>query len=169
MQPYWNLIFPYRQIKFCFTVKFMIFTARKRSLGQSNIFRSMCQEFCSQGGGVVSHHALQVVSQHALQQVWGGGNPACLSGFQAHTQRGSLGGSGQGGSPGPHPRGKLRGIWPGGVSRPTPGDSAPGGEVPGSSGVCSRGMPSSGGELVWRPPWDSYCCRRYASYWNEFL
>ena len=27
-----------------------IFTARKRSLGQGNIFRSVCQEFCSQRG-----------------------------------------------------------------------------------------------------------------------
>ena len=27
-----------------------LFTARKRSLGQGNIFRSVCQEFCSQGG-----------------------------------------------------------------------------------------------------------------------
>ena len=26
-------------------------TARKRSLGQGNIFRSMCQEFCPRGGG----------------------------------------------------------------------------------------------------------------------
>ena len=42
-------------------------------------------------GCVLSQHALQVVSQHALQQVLGGG------------------------SPGPQPRGKLRGIW----SRPT--------------------------------------------------
>ena len=32
-----------------------IFIARKRSLGQDNIFRSMCQSFCSQGGwGVCS-------------------------------------------------------------------------------------------------------------------
>ena len=29
-----------------------IFTARKRSLGQGNIFSSVCQEFCSQGEGV---------------------------------------------------------------------------------------------------------------------
>ena len=29
-----------------------IFTSRKRSLGQSNIFRSVCEEFCSQGGGL---------------------------------------------------------------------------------------------------------------------
>ena len=28
-----------------------MFTARKRSLGQGNIFRSVCQEFCPQWGG----------------------------------------------------------------------------------------------------------------------
>ena len=42
-----------------------------------------------------------VVSQHALHQVSGGeqgaGIPACLAGFQVHTQGGSLGGSGWGG------------------------------------------------------------------------
>ena len=27
-----------------------VFTARKRSLGQGNIFIGVCQEFCSQGG-----------------------------------------------------------------------------------------------------------------------
>ena len=31
-----------------------LFTARKRSLGQGNIFTSVCQEFCSQGGGAWS-------------------------------------------------------------------------------------------------------------------
>ena len=31
-----------------------IFTARKRSLGQGNIFIGVCQEFCSQGRGVCS-------------------------------------------------------------------------------------------------------------------
>ena len=31
---------------------FDIFTARKRSLGQGNIFISVCQEFCSYGGWV---------------------------------------------------------------------------------------------------------------------
>ena len=35
-----------------FSPVFIIITARKRSLGQGNIFSSMCQEFCSQGGGV---------------------------------------------------------------------------------------------------------------------
>ena len=32
----------------------VIFTARKRSLGQGNIFRSVCQEFCPQGRGSTS-------------------------------------------------------------------------------------------------------------------
>ena len=70
-----------------------IITARKRSLGQGNIFRSVCQEFCPQEG-VVSQHALQVwgvVSQHALH----------------------------GGSPGPHPG--SCGVWPGGSPGPHPG------------------------------------------------
>ena len=31
---------------------FRVITARKRSLGQGNIFRSVCQEFCPQGGHV---------------------------------------------------------------------------------------------------------------------
>ena len=33
-----------------FSLKLPIVTARKRSLGQGNIFSSVCQEFCSQGG-----------------------------------------------------------------------------------------------------------------------
>ena len=60
---------------------------------------------------MVSQHALQVVSQHALQQVSGGGSiPACLAGFQAHTQGGSSG------------------VWPGGLQAHTQG------------GACSRGV-----------------------------
>ena len=37
-----------------------IFTARKRSLGQGNIFRSVCQEFCSQGGYLGKYTPRQV-------------------------------------------------------------------------------------------------------------
>ena len=33
----------------------IIITARKRSLGQGNIFSSMCQEFCTQGGSASVH------------------------------------------------------------------------------------------------------------------
>ena len=46
------------------------FTARKRSLGQGNIFRSVCQEFCS----------------------WGGGIPACLAGLKGEVEGSGLGG-----------------------------------------------------------------------------
>ena len=98
-------------------LKMYLFLPPATKLGQGNIFRSVCQEFCSQEGwypsmalqqvskrGVVSQHAMQVSRPTpggggGLREIWTGG-----------------------GSPGPHPRGKLRGIWPGGeVSRPTPG------------------------------------------------
>ena len=54
-----------------------------------------------------------VVSQHALQQVSrGDGIPACLAGFQAHTQ-GEVEGSGQGVSR-PTPKGEVEGSGLGG-------------------------------------------------------
>ena len=84
--------------------------------------------------------------------------------------------------PGPHPGGgKFRGIWPGGVSRPTPkgeveGDLSRGGSPSPHRGEGSApgGVPGLGGSApgggVWSPPpWNSYCCRQYASYWNAFL
>ena len=49
-----------------------MFTARKRSLGQGNIFRRVCQEFCPQWGGVWSRGV------PGLGGVWsrgGGGDP----------------------------------------------------------------------------------------------
>ena len=115
-----------------------IFTTRNRSLGQGNVFTGVCDSvhrgcLVPEGGCLVPG-----VGGPGLRGVPGpkGGAlsgrglvPACLAAFQAHTQGGSLGGSGQGGpqahiqggswggsGPGPHPRGKLRGIW----SRPTP-------------------------------------------------
>ena len=45
----------YSSVCYC---RFLCFiTARKRSLGQGNIFSSVCQEFCSQEGGSASVHA----------------------------------------------------------------------------------------------------------------
>ena len=108
----------------------IIFTARKRTL------RRLCFYTCLSvilfKGGVLSQHALQVISQHALQQVSRGGSPC------------------------PHPMGKLRGIW----SRPTAkgeveGDLARGcllwgGVCSGGllAGVCSGGGTCSGGCLL---------------------
>ena len=186
----------------------LIITARKRSLGQGNIFTSVCQEFCSQGGcllpgdlvwrcvpppGGVPHLGGCLLLGGASSRgclLWGGqgacsqggvpapeegaslgvsppggassgdgrlraprGVPApggCLlwwgglvpGGLQAHTQGGNWRGSG----PGPHPRGKLRGIR----SRPIPK-----GEME--------------GDQVQPPPPHSYCCGRNASYWNALL
>ena len=45
----------YSSVCYC---RFLCFiTARKRSLGQGNIFSNVCQEFCSQEGGSASVHA----------------------------------------------------------------------------------------------------------------
>ena len=60
--------------------------------------------------------------------------------------------------PGPHPRGKLRGLARV-VSWPTPG-----------GGACRGGCLLRG--VCGEPPprhRDSYCCRRYTSYWIAFL
>ena len=70
---------------------------------------------------------------------------------QVHTQVGSWGGSGSG----PHPRGKLRGIW----SRPTPK-----GEVEGDLVQAHTQGGSWGGTGQPPPPSGGYCCRQYASY-----
>ena len=71
---------------------------------------------------------------------WGGGIPACLAVFQAHTQ-GEVVGDLAGGSPGPHTREKLRGIWQGGLQAHTQG---------GSCGGSARGVsrPTPKGEVV---------------------
>ena len=55
-------------------------------------------------------------------------------------------------SPGPHPRGRLRGLVRG-LSRPTP-----------RRGVCIPACTEAD-----TPQADGYCCGRYASYWNAFL
>ena len=70
------------------TNKFAVITARKRSLGQGNIFIGVCQEFCSRGEGLLPGGG--VYSE--------GGVPG-------------PGGSAPGGVPGPE-----EGFAPGGVS-----------------------------------------------------
>ena len=106
----------------------IIITARKRSLGQGNIFRSMGQEFCPQGEGVVSQHALQVVSQHALQVSRGTVSQHALQ-VSRPTPKGEVEGSGLGGLQA-HTQGEVEESGLGGlhahtwgVSMPTPGGS----------------------------------------------
>ena len=110
-------------------------------------------------GGVLSQHALQMVSQHALQQVWGGVSQHALQ-VSRPTPKGEVEGDmpgwgGRGvGSPGPHPRGKLRGIW----SRPTVKGEIEGGSGPGPQprrklrGICPGGCLLLGGCLLWGVP-----------------
>ena len=103
--------------------------------------------------GMLSQHALQVVSRHTLQQVSrGSGIPACLAGFQAHTQGGSLGGSGKGeGISRPIAKGEVEGgSGPGPHPRGISGGSGQGVHAPGV-GVCSRGALLLG-VGVWSPP-----------------
>ena len=54
--------------------------------GMYSCFRSVCQEFCSQGRGVVSQHALQVSRPTPRGELEGSGQ----GGLQVHTQGGIL-------------------------------------------------------------------------------
>ena len=44
------------------SIRIFFIIASKRSLGQGNIFRSVCQEFCPQGGGVCGCGGVCVVA-----------------------------------------------------------------------------------------------------------
>ena len=133
----------------------LIFTARKRSLGQGNIFAYVWHSVHRRGSDIPA----------CLAGLRGHGIPACLASFHTHTQGGSWG------------------VWPGGVSRPTPkGVSRPtsGGLQAHTQGglqahthgglqahTWGRGIPAcTEADTL---PADGYCCGRYASYWNTFL
>ena len=129
-----------------------LITARKRSLRRLCFYT--CLSFCLWGGGCYP-------SMHCR---WYPSMPCSRS-------------PGEVGSPGPHPRGKLRGIWSvthsqGGSWEGSGPDPQPRGKLRGmgvsaQGGTCSRGGACS--RWVQRPPHDGYCCGRYASYWNVFL
>ena len=78
---------------------FLVFTARKRSLRRLCFYRCMSVH---KGVCYPSMHCIWYPSMPCSRSPWGCTIPACIAGFHAHTQGGSLGGSG----------------W--GVSRPTP-------------------------------------------------
>ena len=149
-----SIVFRINHLKYVSTFFFSLPPANKVA---GRLCFYSCLWFCSRGGG------RGVVSQHALQQVSRGRwHPRVPCRF-----------------PGPHPVGKLRGIWPGGlqahnqggswresgwgVSRPTTkgeveGDLAGGGGLQAQTqGVCSWGLSAPGGGStlggVETPPW----------------
>ena len=123
-----------------------LFLLPATKLRQDNIFRSVCQEFCSQGGSPGPHPGGRL-------GVW------------------------RRESPGPHPVGRLVGLAGGspcphlgGVSKPTPRGmgvfrpTARGclqAQAQGCIPACTEADPPA--------PADGYCCGRYASYSNAFL
>ena len=117
----------------------ILFLPPANEVCEGYVFTRVCHSVHG-GRGVLSHHALQVVSQHALQQVWG-----VVSQHALQVSR-------------PTPRGELRGSGLGGLQAHTWGGCA-----------CSRGVCSQGGVCGEPIPSDTYCCGWYASYWNAFF
>ena len=117
-----------------------IFTGRKR------IFRRICFYRC--GGDGIPACIAGGISACLAAGLEGGGYPSMPCRFPGKFRGIWPGG---GGGPGPHPRGKLRGIW------------------------LEQGCLLWGGGCLLRgggcgdPLCDGYCCGRYASYWNAFL
>ena len=128
-----------------------------RNVGQGNIFRSMCQEFCS--GGVIP-------------ACLAGGIPACLCRSPGPHPEGSL--RGLAGGLQAHTRGgRLRGLARGGVSRTTAGGGGVSRPTPGGLQAHTQGEGCVSKHALRQTPSThtagGYCCGRYASYWNAFL
>ena len=112
--PHWILRDKVNERAVRILLEYILVTACKRSLGQGNIFSSVCQEFCPLGGipaclagGIPAYLAGLPggwVSQHALQ----------IS--RPTPKGGGLRGLAGGGSPGPHPG---RGVGGGGLVYPS--------------------------------------------------
>ena len=121
----------------------MLITARKRSLGQGNIFTPVCHSV-HRGGCLVPGGCLLP----GVSALGGGSAPRGGAWSEGDVCSGGL--PGPGGVPGPRGVSALGGTQSQGV--PGPGGDAQ-----------SWGRPGRD------PPPDGYCCRWYASYWNAFL
>ena len=128
----------------------------------------MCVKVSVQGGGCLVRGGACSGGAWSGVGAWSGGS--------VWSRRGS-GASMPCRFPGPHPRGKFRGIWLEGLRAHTQGGSwgiwsrpTPKGEV---EGIWSRPKPKGEveGDLVQAcpPPHDSYCCGWYATYWKAFF
>ena len=100
---------------------------------QGYIFTGVCDSVHGGRGGISACIAGGIPACLAAG-LQGGGNPACLTGFQAHTKGGSLGGSGRRGLQ-THTKGEIeRGL------------------LPGRGGACSKGVAYSWGGVCGDPP-----------------
>ena len=120
-----------------------IFTARKWSLGQGNVFASICHSFSTQGGGGVCIH--------------GGLHPGHL-----HPRGVCIQGASASGGSASRASASKGGLHPGGICI---GGSA-------SRGVCIQRGSTFRGNRADLPPryygiWPT--SGRYVSYWNAFL
>ena len=144
-------------------------TARKRSLGQGNIFTSVCQEFCSRGEGVLSQHAFSSGSGGGAEGAMAPPSPVKISHKKdGHWRRPHRFHVSQ--PPLTQPLDPLLALQV--VSQHALQQVSRG--VPAAEGCLLLGGSAAGGVSAPRgclveTPRDGYCCGRYASYWNAFL
>ena len=111
------------------------------------IFSEACVKNSVHGGGGGWYPSMHFRFYPSMPCRYLGGIPACLAGLQAHTQGGSWG------------------VWPRGVSRPTPG----GLQAHTWGGLQAQTQGVSQHALRQTFPADGYCWGWYTSYWNAFL
>ena len=135
-----------------------IFTARKRSLRQGNIFIGVCQEFCSQGGKVY------LVQGGVPGQV----PPGRYTPYQVpptHPRPGT--------PPGPGTPPRTRCTWSGGVPPTGPGTPPTGPGTPPQTRYTPPDQvhsPTGPGTPPCSACWEIRATSGwYASYWNAFL
>ena len=150
-------------------VIYWFITVRKRNLGRLCFYTCLSVILFIRRGCPGPCPGVEGVQAHAQGSAQGG--------VQAQAWKGVSRSRPEGGSR-PRPREGVsrpmpRGLPGGGVSRPRPGrgfsgpDPERGCPGPGPTGGCM--FPSMHWGRHPPPPADGYCCRRYASYWNEFL
>ena len=111
---------------------------------------------------MVSQHALQVVSQHALQQVSGGGwYPSMPCRFSGPHPGGKLKGIWPRGSPGPHPRGKFEGDLARGGSQAHTQGEVEGDLARGSPGCTEADPPLTATAAGSTHPTEMHSCSLY--------
>ena len=170
--------------KLFYFFQYCVITARKRSLGQGYIFTGVCHSVnrgglpqCMLGYPPPSRHPPPPRRPPSSKETALEGDPPSSKETPSREtpsketpskETALLQGDPP---PGPHPRGKLRGIR----SRPTPKGEIEGDQIQAHTqggnwgGAHTQGGNWGGSDPDPPSPNDDYCCGRYASYWNAFL